>query len=480
MPSRSRTLCVARVLLTFALALFFFAPQTRAQEDGFDEETDPFKLFERCQTFHERGDEENLKLALECYDETIKLKPEFPEAEFQKGAALLALNRLPESEQAFRRAGDLRPEWSHPRAWLGVLLARQSRDRDAEPVLRRALELEADNFIALSTLADLRTRAADAREAATLWRRAIAANPHAKASHWFARGEAERAAGDTASALKSFESALRLDPTNVPARVRRAEINVQAGTLDAALEELKTLREPAKTDAKLALRVADLYARAGRKDEALAALDALPEAPRKSAEVANARAGLTLEGEETPQARETLEKLAAADPQNASLQASLGATYRTDDPQKSLQHYRRAVELEPSNARYAAGYGAALVQARKFAEAASLLRKVVAAAPRNYTAHANLATALDGLKLYREALVEYNWLSRERPELAVTYFLMARAHDLLGEFPEALALYETFVARADAKENYLEIEKVKLRLPSLRNQIKRGEGAKKK
>ncbi|MGH9903513.1 MAG: hypothetical protein ACRD68_17035, partial [Pyrinomonadaceae bacterium] len=91
-----------------------------------------------------------------------------------------------------------------------------------------------------------------------------------------------------------------------------------------------------------------------------------------------------------------------------------------------------------------------------------------------------LATALDGLKLYREALVEYNWLKRERPELPVTYFLIARAHDLLGEFPEALAAYEIFLAKADARKNGLEIEKVNLRLPSLRNQIKLGEGAKPK
>ena len=57
---------------------------------------------------------------------------------------------------------------------------------------------------------------------------------------------------------------------------------------------------------------------------------------------------------------------------------------------------------------------------------------------------------------------------------------LATAHDLLGEYQEALAAYETFLARADASKNQLEIEKVNLRLPSLRNQIKRGEGAKKK
>ncbi|HEX3184912.1 MAG TPA: hypothetical protein VHQ94_08940, partial [Pyrinomonadaceae bacterium] len=56
---------------------------------------------------------------------------------------------------------------------------------------------------------------------------------------------------------------------------------------------------------------------------------------------------------------------------------------------------------------------------------------------------------------------------------------IATSHDYLGEYPEALAAYEKFLAAADAKTNQLEIDKVKLRLPSLRRQIQLGEGAKK-
>jgi hypothetical protein len=75
--------------------------------------------------------------------------------------------------------------------------------------------------------------------------------------------------------------------------------------------------------------------------------------------------------------------------------------------------------------------------------------------------------------------VEYKWIGQAKPDLAVVYFFIATAHDKLGEYEDALGAYETFLARADAKSNQLEIEKVNLRLPSLRNQIKRGEGAKK-
>ena len=75
--------------------------------------------------------------------------------------------------------------------------------------------------------------------------------------------------------------------------------------------------------------------------------------------------------------------------------------------------------------------------------------------------------------------MEYKWISRARPELPVVHFFIATAHDRLGEYAAALEAYETFLSRADARVNQLEIEKVNLRLPSLRNQVKRGEGLKK-
>jgi hypothetical protein len=67
-----------------------------------------------------------------------------------------------------------------------------------------------------------------------------------------------------------------------------------------------------------------------------------------------------------------------------------------------------------------------------------------------------------------------------KPDIVVAHYFIATAHDYLGEYPEALASYEKFLAVADAKTNQLEIDKVRLRLPSLRRQIQLGEGAKKK
>ena len=46
-------------------------------------------------------------------------------------------------------------------------------------------------------------------------------------------------------------------------------------------------------------------------------------------------------------ARKALEKLLEKNPRNAMLLARLGASYRTDDPARSLDFYRKASEIQP-------------------------------------------------------------------------------------------------------------------------------------
>src|SRR5262249_7958231 len=142
--------------------------------------------------------------------------------------------------------------------------------------------------------------------------------------------------------------------------------------------------------------------------------------------------------------------------------------------------FAAANHIDPSNPKYATGYAAALVQSRRFAEAVTILRRVLEIDKDDYTAHTNLAIALFELKRFAEAVPVYEWIAASRPDLASTYFYIAIANDKLGEYQQALDSYEKFLARADAKQNQLEIEKVNLRLPRLRDQIKQGQGVKPK
>lgn len=462
--------------LTLVVACFSFV--AAQNEDFANNGADPIKLFERGQDAHAKGD---YKLALEFYEEAIKLRPEFPEAELQRGQALASLNRREDAERALRRAIELRPNWVLPYAKLAFLLARvMNRPAEAEPLLRKSLELEPKNFEALFELANLRRNAGNLKEAIELWKRATSAEG-ATASTWDALGATQFEAGDPMAAIASFTRALSMNPSNDGARERRAEAYLALGDNQHALEDIRALTlpvEPTVQDTHYLVEVAALYFRAGQKDDALKLLDRVNDSARAHPEVVALRFQMNPTSGNAAEAAGSLEKLVEQHPRNASLLAQLGAIYRTTDPTRALEYYRRAADLEPHNTNYATGYAAALVQARRFAEATVILRRIISVAPDSYVAHANLATALYEQKRFAESLLEYEWLAHARPEIAATYFFIATAHDSLGEYPKALSAYEKFLAVANTQKNKLEIEKVNLRLPVLRNQIKRGEGVK--
>ncbi|HEX8772978.1 MAG TPA: tetratricopeptide repeat protein [Pyrinomonadaceae bacterium] len=472
-------------LAVLALSLIFScASFTGAQnDDGFgDAAVDPVKLFDKGQDAHQKG---NLELALEFYEEAIKVRPEFPEAEYQRAVALVALGRLPEAEKSFRRAAELRAEWAQPHAGLGSLLLRLKRLDDAQVSLERALKLDARNSVALLALTEvyLRKKASPAAMQQLLGQlqQATAADETTGAL-WSARGSIEHALGEKKTALASFDRALGLDPSDLAARLERAELRAAAGDFALALEDANAALRAAPKSVNASLTLARIQARSGKKEEAQRTLEALDEASKQLPEVVALRNAILASDADAndPESCAALEKLLENDKSNAALLARLGSCYRVSDPARSLAYYRRASDLEPGSLAYATGYTAALVQARRFAEATVIARRILAVAPDDYTAHANLATALYESKRYPEALVEYNWLLAAKPDLTVAYFFIGTVNDYLGQYTEALAAYETFLARANPKDNQLEIEKINLRLPSLRRQIARGEGIKRK
>src|ERR1043166_5378457 len=79
------------VFSIFLMWLLLGSQFAAAQTQDLSEGEDPIKLFERGQNAHAKND---YKAAIELYDAAIKLKPEFPEAEFQRAMALLAANRF--------------------------------------------------------------------------------------------------------------------------------------------------------------------------------------------------------------------------------------------------------------------------------------------------------------------------------------------------------------------------------------------------
>jgi tetratricopeptide (TPR) repeat protein len=472
-----------RLLLTATTLVLLCAGAFAQTEEAFgDNATDPVRLFERGQSAHARGEMEK---AISFYEQALKVKPEFPEAEFQRGNALASLGRLPEAEAAFRLAISYKKNWSLPYSALGTLLVRQQRHKEAEEIFRQALVADKNDGIALRMLSELRLGFGDVKEALDLARRATAI-PDAPASAWISLAIAQKKSGDVVAAKATLDRVLADAPENVAALVERADLLTDEKNFEAAIADLRVAAKLKAGDKTVASRLAYVLQQAGKTDEALAiATSAGIQLEQASGQGATALTGTPEEIEAANNAdpaiaRKALEKLLEKNPRNPMLLGRLGASYRTEDPARSLDFYKKAAEIQPDNPEYALGYAAALVQARRFADAAQILQRVVRSDPKNYAAHANLATALYESKHYQEAIPEYEWILTTKPEAVVAHYFIATSHDYLGEYPEALASYEKFLSVANGQTNQLEIDKVKLRLPTLRRQIQLGEGAKKK
>src|SRR5205823_12518655 len=125
------------------------------------------------------------------------------------------------------------------------------------------------------------------------------------------------------------------------------------------------------------------------------------------------------------------------------------------------------------------------VKLRRFEEAVGVLKQVLEQEPKDdlaYFAHTNLATALFELQDYASAAREYVWIlerQRDQKRAAITLYFLGICFDKLGDYEQALKAYQQFLGLASA-DNQLEIDKVKLRLPSLERQIREGKGKRKK
>jgi tetratricopeptide (TPR) repeat protein len=465
----------SRQSIRFCAAVFFvslsFSAITFAQEE-IDEQESPVIIFNQGQEAHEKGD---LQAAINSYEKALKLLPEFPEAEYQKGIALLALRKTDEAEKSFRRAVELRADWTLPMASLGLLLTRKNQFPEAEKILLKAIELDGQNFPALAALTELRiaskTKPETLRELLEkLKTLSIKANP--TASVWASRGILENYLGDKPAAKTSLSRALEIDQRHLPALTERAEIALAEGDSARALENVKILLANSPNSPTVKILQARVYAETGKSDEALNILDSMQSS---SPDVAALR-DVILANSSTNAA--DLEKQLEKDAKNAFVLGRLCTILRTANPLKAIDYCRRASEAQPENINHAIGFGAALVQAKRYDEAVNLFRRLTEFAPDNFTVRANYATALFQLKRFPAAKAEYLWLTEKQPNLAIAFYFLGITHDQLGEYLDAMANYQQFLRLADQNQNKLEIEKVNLRLPSLQKQIKDKKGKK--
>lgn len=442
-----------------------------AQENDGD---DPIKLFNDAQTVHEKGE---FEAALNLYDKALEIIPEFPEAEYQRGNALISLRRPIEAEKAFRRAIEIRPNWSLPMTSLGVLLVQNNRFEEADDLLTKTIQLSGLNFLAHVALTELRIKTNAEPEVlkqllSKIQYLTTKANP--TAALWASRAALERTLGDKRAAIGSLDRAIRVDPMDKLVLAEHAELSLDEGDHKSAMIDAEKLKQLSPDSPSVDFLLARVYASDGEIEKSLQILSAIKN---PSKEISSFRDKVISQGSTNVA---ELEAKVGIDKNDAAALGRLCSLLRIENPEKALEYCRRASEADPKNLQHAIGFGAALVQAKRYLDAIALFKRILEVSPDNFTVRANLATALFQLQRFEEAKTEYLWIIKKQPDLAIAYYFLAISHDRLEEYLDAMANYQQFLRIAESPKNELEIDKVNLRLPGLQKMIGQGKGKGKK
>ena len=403
---------------------------------------DPVALFGRGQDAHSKGD---LKVALDFYNRALKAKPEFPEAEYQRGVIYNSLGNKQKAENSFRRAIEIEKNWHLPYIEIGRILLARGDFPNAQKFLVEAIRLDEKSYEAYSEITDLyvKKKASD-NEFKSLLKKvsALSMSDEVPLTLWVSKAIVERRLGDLDSAGKSIAKALAIEKQNIFALIELTEIYLASGSDKKAINTAKhinTLYPESQNGKKLLARAYYLNGNLSTK---------------------------SLEG--------ILEK----DANNISVLARLCSLTRVTAPRKALSYCNRALAIEKSNINHAIGYGAALIQLKRYPDAVSVLSKLLKYAPQNYTIHANLATALFQMEDFEAAKKEYLWIIRKKPGIAIAFYFLAICQDRLRNYQDAMINYRKFLALANPNKNKLEIEKVNLRVSKLEHKIKQSRGKK--
>ncbi len=288
-----------------------------------------------------------------------------------------ALQRLNVSREAHIKRGTAAMRQGHPRAALAAFL--------------EALAALPDDPLTIFNVAMALIELGEKEQAEARLRESIAINDNYRDPQYnLALILAER--GDLAGAERHFRRAAEIDPEDVEARVRLADVLTR---LERSDEAVALLTEIVASDGALPLAQLAL----GAAHQAAGAVEPARVALGKVLEAAPGA------GRERAEAHYRLAVLAATNlPAGAPADgAANGLSTPTGDGSDSIGHLRRAIELDPDLAEAHAFLGRLLARDERYAEAASHFGRALARDPANADWHRDRAMALILGKRYAAA-----------------------------------------------------------------------------
>lgn len=357
------------------------------------------------------------------------------------GEANLRGRHFTQAAEFFEKAAALRP--AAPGLHTGVALSRLGNGDNGRAVaeLERAASLGngSDRAGLLLAMSYLRAKAPDKAMATVQRMENQANNPLVQNL----KGGIYLAKHDMTSARASFEAALKLDPSYMPALDNLAQLDTLEGRPADARERYQKALARTPGDAALMESLARLSAAEGKQAEAMTWLERASAANPDNLRVALRLVDFYARAGDKQKALMLVQKLEASHPSNSDvLVMRAQVSTLSGDFAAAADCYARLIALAPRNPALHARYATVQMQLKDQSGALASLNKALALDPDLADAQVNLLNLLIGQKKFTEALALARSVHQRRPESARGHKLEGDVYSAQQKHAEAIKAYE--------------------------------------
>ncbi len=446
--------------------------------------------------------------ALAVLDKCIELAPDYALAWLRRGIILRdELERYEQSEKAIRRRIELKSLCAWSWEELGVTLTRMGRydealdaldfastlgpheasiwghrgvvllgglDRpgDAEASFRRALQLEPDSEVALSSLAASFLERGDPGAALAVFRRCLLARPESAYCHAGYARILHEELGRPDEAVRSYETALRIDPSLSESWIGLAQAHEARGDHAAVISAYERGASQVHDPHPLLLMRAIHEREHGELERAIEICKEAQAARPQDWIAATLLAQFFLEAEDETSARRVAEESERWAGQKLRNWLTLAELYRVnfEDGDAAVRCARRAVELGPTSGDAWYSLATALEAAGLFEEQRAAVERLAAIAEESADAASKnnaawvMATELPSpsrAELLRALALAQGSCALTRRQNADFLDTLAEIHFRLGNRAEALRVIDEALALPDANTEYLKEQRAR-------------------
>ena len=248
--------------------------------------------------------------------------------------------------------------------------------------------------------------------------------------------------GDTESALRALETAVRINPSLGESRANLGNLYLKDGRIEDAMYEYRTALQINPNDAKTHSNLGNAYTKRGWLNDATAqychALELDPNFTQAYKNLASAYCELEM----FVQSEVTLKQALILEPKDASLYSQLADVYKQMGKyRQAISQYKKALKIKRNLAE--AHYGLALCYNKLdlVDEETRAYKKALAFQPDMVAAFVGLGNVYFGRKKYDAAIEQYKKAVRIAPDDGTIHHNLGAAYSNKDDYEQAAAAY---------------------------------------